>query len=180
LSVDQVFALADLVPNRWKAFVLLKTFASLRWGEITALTRADVDLVACSVRIRRQMLERSTGAIGPGPTKSRAGNRTVAFPAGIGPAIAAHLADFAGPRRDDLVSGGLAGQPLRRSNFNKSVDWHKVTAEIGAPGLHLHDLRHTGNTLAASTGCKSQGPDDSDGARQPGRRAHLPTRFPSG
>ena len=41
---------------RWKAFILLKTFASLRWGEITALTRADVDPEQCRVRVRGQFL----------------------------------------------------------------------------------------------------------------------------
>ena len=30
--------------RRFRALVLLATFASLRWGEVTALTRADVDL----------------------------------------------------------------------------------------------------------------------------------------
>ena len=44
LTLDQLYALVDLMPDRWKAFLLLKTFASLRWGEITALTRNDLDL----------------------------------------------------------------------------------------------------------------------------------------
>lgn len=43
LSLDQLYELVELVPRRWEAFILLKTFASLRWGEITALTRADID-----------------------------------------------------------------------------------------------------------------------------------------
>jgi hypothetical protein len=44
LHLDQLYALVDLMPDRWKAFLLLKTFASLRWGKITALTRNDLDL----------------------------------------------------------------------------------------------------------------------------------------
>ena len=39
LSVVQAFELVEMVPDRWRAFMLLMTFASLRWGEITALTR---------------------------------------------------------------------------------------------------------------------------------------------
>jgi hypothetical protein len=31
LTLDQLYALVDLMPDRWKAFLLLKTFASLRW-----------------------------------------------------------------------------------------------------------------------------------------------------
>jgi integrase len=31
-----------------------------------------------------------------------------------------------------------------------------VVASIGAPGLHFHDLRHTGNHLAARTGATTK------------------------
>jgi integrase len=152
LSIDQVMTLAVRVPDRWRAFILLTTFASLRWGEITALTRAEVDLVNCEVRIRRQFLERSTGVVEVGPPKSRAGSRTVSFPELILPDLQEHLEKFSGSGRDGLVFCALKGQPLRRSDFNKSVKWHELVAEIGVPNLHLHDLRHTGNTLAASSG----------------------------
>jgi integrase len=152
LTIDQVMRLAANVPDRWRAFILLMTFASLRWGEITALTRDDIDLVSCEVRIRRQFLERSTGVIAAGPPKSRAGSRTVSFPALILPDIQEHLENFSGTGRTGLVFCALKGQPLRRSLFNKSVKWHELVAEIGVPNLHLHDLRHTGNTLAASSG----------------------------
>jgi len=30
-------------------------------------------------------------------------------------------------------------------------DLHQAVNRIGQPGLHFHDLRHTGNTLAADT-----------------------------
>ena len=52
---------------------------------------------------------------------------------------------------DGLVFTGPSGRPLRRSNFNKLIDWKRIVAELGVPQLHLHDLRHTGNTLAAGT-----------------------------
>jgi len=152
LTIDQVMRLAAKVPDRWRAFILLMTFASVRWGEITALTRDDIDLVSCEVRIRRQFLERSTGVIAAGPPKSRAGSRTVTFPALILPDIQEHLMNFSGSGQGGLVFCALKGQPLRRSLFNKSVKWHELVAEIGVPNLHLHDLRHTGNTLAASSG----------------------------
>src|SRR6185312_6308984 len=38
--------------SRYRALVLLVAFASLRWGEATALRRCDVDLEAGTVRIR--------------------------------------------------------------------------------------------------------------------------------
>ena len=47
---------------------------------------------------------------------------------------------------------GDKGGPLHRGNFNKRVRWVENVAAIGAPGLHFHDLRHTGNTFAAMSG----------------------------
>ncbi len=32
------------------------------------------------------------------------------------------------------------------------TQWSQSVAAIGMPGLHFHDLRHTGNTLASATG----------------------------
>ena len=29
------------------------------------------------------------------------------------------------------------------------MTWNKAVEKAGVPGLHLHDLRHAGNTLAA-------------------------------
>jgi integrase len=78
LTLDQLYALVDLMPDRWKAFLLLKTFASLRWGEITALARNDLDLERRVVRIRRQFF-RVPGGLQLGPPKSRAGIRMVSF-----------------------------------------------------------------------------------------------------
>ena len=47
--------------RRFHALVLLATFASLRWGEATALRRCDLDLNARTVRVRAAYIERSTG-----------------------------------------------------------------------------------------------------------------------
>lgn len=44
------------------------------------------------------------------------------------------------------------GGPLRRSNFNKLSGWPHVVEALGMPGLHFHDLRHTGNQFAADSG----------------------------
>lgn len=151
LSVEQVYELAGLVPDRWRAFMLLKTFASLRWGEITALTRADLDLVLRTVQVRRQFVA-VPGGLQSGPPKSRAGFRVVSFPAAILPELQHHLDTYAGPGSGGLVFPNEHGQPYWRGNFNKAVPWVAIRERLGVPGLHLHDLRHTGNTLASQTG----------------------------
>ena len=52
-------------------------------------------------------------------------------------------------RRADLT--GSEGKPLRHSNFRYRV-WLPAVRKAGLTGIHFHDLRHTGNTLAASAG----------------------------
>jgi integrase len=59
---------------------------------------------------------------------------------------------FVAPGPEALVFAGITGSPHRRSNFNKMSGWKLATVAIGAPDLHFHGLRHTGNHFAASTG----------------------------
>lgn len=138
--------------DRFRALVLLATFASLRWGEAVALQRQDIDLAARTVTVRRQCLEMDSGDLVLGPTKSRAGARTVVFPAGIVPAIRDHLDRYTADDPAALVFTGANGGVLRRGNFRRASRWGEAVAALGVPGLHFHDLRHTGNTIAARSG----------------------------
>jgi integrase len=152
LTVAKVFELAGLMPERLRALVLLATFASLRWGEVAALRRMDLNLAARTVSVRQQHVELDTGELLVGPPKSRAGVRTVAIPEAIIPALREHLDQFTEPEPDALIFTGARGGILRRSNFRRAAKWDVSTKKIGFPGLHFHDLRHTGNTIAASSG----------------------------
>lgn len=144
---------ADFVHDRrYRVLVLLATFASLRWGEATALRRNDVDLRTRSVRVRAAYVERSTGEMVLGPPKSIAGRRIVGIPDAIIPALREHLAAFVADEPGALVFPGQMGGPLRRGNFNKMSSWPHAARAIGVEGLHFHDLRHAGNHFAAGSG----------------------------
>ena len=152
LVLSQVFTLADLLPKRYQALVILSTFASLRWGEAIALQRRDVDLVARTVSVTKAYSELQGSVMVVGPTKSRAGVRVVSFPALVVPFLKDHLATFTGKLPESLIFTGGAGGALRRSNFRTAAKWRKAVTKVGVPNLRFHDLRHTGNTLAAQTG----------------------------
>jgi integrase len=137
--------------RRFYALVLLATFASLRWGEATALTRADLDLRAQSVRVRTAYVERSTGEMLLGPPKSQAGRRVVGIPAAIIPDLTEHIRIYVRDEPGALVFPGVKGGPMRRGNFNKMSAWPHAVESIGMPGLHFHDLRHTGNQFASES-----------------------------
>ncbi|MEU7005067.1 site-specific integrase [Nonomuraea sp. NPDC046570] len=138
--------------RRFRALVLLATFASLRWGEVTALRSADLDLKARTVRVREQLLELGGRRMVLGPVKSRAGRRTVSIPSAIIPALVEHLRDFIGQGDDAFVFLGKRGGFLQGGNFRREARWSEALAAMGLQGFHFHDLRHTGNTLAAQSG----------------------------
>ena len=151
LTIAQVYALADATEQRYRALVLLAMFSSLRWGELGGLRRCDIDLAAHTVRVTRQLNEVSGGGFEFGPPKSRAGKRSVPIPEVIISIIRWHLACFAEPGDEGLVFTSPAGKPLRHSNFRRRV-WLPALRAAELPAIHFHDLRHTGNTLAANAG----------------------------
>ena len=115
LTVQQVFALAEVIDPRYRALVLLAVFGSLRWGELAALRRCDVDLDAGTVRISRQVTELSGGQLAPGPPKSDAGKRVVVLPAAIMPVVRQHMAWLVKTEDEALVFTSPEGMPLRRN-----------------------------------------------------------------
>jgi len=130
--------------------LLLATFASLRFGELAALHREDIDLEHCSVRVVRSLVQTDDGRLIDAEPKSRAGRRLVSFPREIAQEVRWHLDRFVAPAEDSLVFVGPKGGRLRRQNFRGI--WVKACDEAGLSGVHLPDLRHTGNTMAAATG----------------------------
>ena len=122
----------------------------MRWGELAALRRCDVDLEAGTVRVVRQLTELSGGQFAPGPPKSDAGKRVIVLPAAIMPVIRQHMSWLVKPDDEALLFTSPEGRPLRR-NFRQRV-WLPALRAAGLPVIHFHDLRHTGNTLAASAG----------------------------
>jgi integrase len=102
------------------------------------------------VRVVRSIAQMNDGKLIEQEPKSRAGRRTVAFPREIADELRWHLERFAESGDDGLVFVGPLGGQMRRSNFRDI--WLVALADAGLSGLHLHDLRHTGNTMAAATG----------------------------
>jgi integrase len=153
LTVSQVYELAARMPENtsFGLLVLVTTIGSLRWGEVTALRRGDVDVSHGVVHVRTAFSRRYSGDVVRGAPKSRTNVRTVALPRPVMDLLTEHVAQRVAEDPDALVCTRDKGGPLHRGNFNKRVRWvEKVAA--GAPGLHFHDLRHTGNTFAAMSG----------------------------
>ncbi|WP_309226694.1 tyrosine-type recombinase/integrase [Streptomyces lunaelactis] len=129
-------------------------FTGLRFGELGALQRGDVDLERRTVSIRRALAETRTDGLLIKAPKSAAGVRTVAFPASLTAELAVHLELHAESSRTGLVFTGARGGQLRRNNFRRI--WLRAVEKAGLGDVHFHDLRHTGNTLAATGGATTR------------------------
>lgn len=156
LTIDQVFKLADAIRPRFRLLVLLGAFTSLRFGEFAALRRRDVDLVGGEIRVHRSQAELKGGrTLIKGP-KSEAGKRRVSVPSVVMADLRRHVETYSEAGPDGLVFVGAEGGRLRRRNFHRL--WTKALEDVGLDGedIHFHDLRHTGNELAANAGATTK------------------------
>jgi len=148
----QVQALAEQMPAHLHAFVLLAFWGGLRLGELLGLEAGDVtlDRVAGrgSVRVQRQQQDVDGRTLVTAPKAGSA--RTVHLPSPAVEALAAHLAGRPLALPNARVFTRPDGLPLR--GFDVHRHWDRAREAVGQPGLHVHDLRHAGLTLAAQTG----------------------------
>lgn len=153
-SIAEVDRLVEHAEPWMEALILMATYTALRLGELSALTKRNIDLDKATVNVVASAAELSDGTRIVGEPKSFAGRRTVSIPTAVIPALALHLERFSEPGSDGLVFVGPKGGTIRRGNFNHT--WRKLTARAELDGLRFHDLRHTGNTLAAMTGASTR------------------------
>lgn len=144
----QVAALVEAITPRYRAAVLIAAWGGLRRGEIIALRRDDIDLEAGTVTVRRNRAELLESKVSyDKDPKTKAGRRTLSLPPHILPVLAEHLESCAGP---DRVFIGRNGQPMRGDAVRQA--FVRARTKVGMDGFTFHDLRHTGQTLAAATG----------------------------
>jgi integrase len=152
-TVAQVYALAEVIDPQYRLVVLLACFAGLRLGELQALSRRHIDLDGAAIRIVEQTLVLKDGTHLTGPPKTDAGIRAIALPESVVDELRKHMVTVA-DEPEALVFGQSGNRPLRRASLY--IAWHAATKRVGMSGFRIHDLRHTGNTLAAATGASTK------------------------
>ena len=147
-SPAQVVALIEAITPRYRAAVLLAAWCGLRRGEVLGLLPEDVDLALGIVTVRRNRIEllETPQAFDANP-KTDAGKRTVTIPPHVLPILEEHMTTWAGTER---VFIGRDGRPMRGNAIRQAFSRARRKADM--PGFRFHDLRHTGQTLAASAG----------------------------
>jgi integrase len=147
LTTDQVLALVDAAPDRYRALVVLAAGSGLREGELLALDVARIDWLGRTVRVDRQLVTMAHGAPVFSPPKTRASRRTVPLAGQVVEEVAEHVRQF-------QPGGGLLftndrGAPIRRHRINET--W-RATADRAEVEAKFHDLRHYFASLLIAQG----------------------------
>lgn len=154
-SGAQLALILDTIRPEWRALVLLATWTGLRYSEVVALRRSDIDVNEHVVRVRKSVSRSRSDGIGLKGPKSDAGVRDVHIPGHVMHDIRTHLRSnvtgrngllFPGPSGGFLAPATFYGKPTRAGT------WYAARTEAGVPSLHFHDLRATGATLMAQLG----------------------------
>ena len=149
-TVEELGVIVAKMSENRRAAVLLCSWCAMRIGEVFELRRKDVDLRRGVVRVERSVAW-VAGRPVVGSPKSAAGKRSVAIPPHVVPALRTHLDEFVSTGRESLLFPARDGvSHLQPSVFHDAL--RKARAAAERDDLRVHDLRHTGATMAALTG----------------------------
>ena len=136
LSEEQVVALSDAMPARYRVQVLTGAYTGLRIGELAALRVRHVNFRRRTLAVEETLTE-PRGHVQFGPPKTKAGRRTISVPASIVDELATHVAAFVvdgGRNPDALIFAGDRGAPLRPNNF-RAPDLAEGGQGLGRPAV---------------------------------------------
>ena len=142
LTHDEALHLAECVPPRFRAMVLVAVFGGLRFGEIVSLQRKHILIERNQIKVMQTMTDISGQPVSFGPPKTKTSVRTVTIPRSVMNELAGHLSVYGVADADDFVFTGERGTVVRRAWFSRTY-WMPAIEKAGMPDLRFHDLRHT-------------------------------------
>ncbi len=148
LTVAQVRALAEAMPDRCRAMVLTQAGLGLRIGELLALRAQDVDFLRRTTRIEYQIPTGSTQRTAPKTPRSR---RTLPLPGVVAEALAAHMAAYP-PAEDGSLFVTATGKLWLHDHYGART-FAAAVKRAGLPaGTTSHALRHHYASLLLAAG----------------------------
>jgi integrase len=145
LEAETVAQVAQAVPERYRALIILGAGTGLRISEALGLTIGRTDLMRKKVTIDQQLVGIEDGSPVFGPVKDRHNTpRAIPLPQTVALALAEHIRLF-GARTPaepgDLLFTDVDGAPIRRSRWSEI--WRAAADPVGLPkGTGFHALRH--------------------------------------
>jgi integrase len=147
---EQVAELAEQVPARYKAAVIVAAYGCFREGELFALARKHYNAFNRTLTIERAVKKLTGRPAFIGATKTVGSNRTIVLPKIAAEALEQHLAQYVSSDPESIIFATSTGSLVTSSKLSNW--WIPARNRAGLPTLRWHDLRSTGLTIAASTG----------------------------
>jgi integrase len=137
LTVAQVRQLADAMPARNRAMVIVQAGLGLRVGELMGLRVEDVRFLKREVRVETQIPPDGTEREDP---KTALSKRTLPLPTFVAEALAEHMREFP-PAADGSIFWASTGRPYTHTTY--MTIFRNAVVRAGLPdGTTSHDLRH--------------------------------------
>lgn len=181
LTVEQVRAVAEQVPERDRTLVYALAFSGLRWSEAVALSRKRINLQQGCIEVVEAIVE-VNGHHEAGEPKSYE-HRTVALPDFLKQMLVDHLRAYVGLDPNAFVFTTRSGKLLRSRNWRHRV-WIPALRAAGLPeSIRIHDLRHSCASLLLAEGATAKAVQEHLGHKSMvttvDRYAHLMPQEPS-
>jgi integrase len=139
-TTDQVWALADAMPDRLRAAVLLGAFAGLRLAETCGLRTADVDFMRAVIHPAVQFPAE--------PLKTETSRTAIPIAQSMALELAAHVKQWPG---ETLLTGTDSGQ-LSTWALERAMRTARAKVDGLPAGFRYHDLRHYLASLLIASG----------------------------
>ena len=154
-SVEDVGNLVAGIAPEFKAAVVLASYGGLRFGEWSALTRQDLQMISDGDQSYfRVHVTKALSKIGSvlvlGPTKSAEGVRSIDLSSQLLPIISQHLSNFSQAGNSGLLFHDASGGYVSHDYFIRR--FNKASALAGIPQVTPHALRHFGATQKVRLG----------------------------
>lgn len=163
---DQVHALADALPPRYRAVVYVAAGCGWRGGEVFGLMPEDVNFLGREIRVERQLKVVTGRKPYLSPPKTKRSKRVNELPDVTREALARHMKEYppvevevddeTDPRKPvrrkaTLMFTNINGDPIHRASW--SHVWRPAVRKAGLPdGFGLHGLRDYFATLLIHNG----------------------------
>lgn len=152
LTAEQLLRLADEVPERYSALVLVAGVLGLRWSEAIALRVRDIDFLRRTLTVSQTIEEVAGKLRAIEATKTKASRRTMTVPPflieRLSHVVASHGSEV---HPDLLLFTGPKGGLLRRAFLDRTL--RPAIRRAGLPEkLTFHGLRHVATSLMVETG----------------------------
>lgn len=152
LTGEQVSQIIALMPEPLGIAVDLAAWCALRFGEIAALRRCDIDLEQGVVHVRASIKRGIGGEQTRGAVKTEAGRRSVAIPPKCLERVRMHMDTHVLPGDEALVVHMLDQPDKWLTNKSLHTFFDPACKAVGVEDVRFHDLRHTGLTMAGRAG----------------------------